>query len=786
MKMRRLCSCIMALLLAVSMPLTALADDWYLDEGSISVEANESGQTVSQGETSKNDSAPVISQSRPESGSSGNSGSGSSGNTDSAPPASSESTSNTVTITAGENTTANVTLNGVNIDASGDSGKAAVEVTGSGNVVIELDGNNTVQSGNNHAGVEKNNSGNLTITDDNKTTGSLKATGGEGGAGIGGGKGGNGSNITISGGTVNATGGENAAGIGGGGKSDGFDGGNGSNITISGGTVTAKGGISGAGIGGAMGGTGSNITISDGNVTATGGENAAGIGGGGAYGAGSGITIKGGTVNANGGTDAAGIGGGTHGNGSNITISGSTTTATGGDPQEISDDKAVGGGAGIGGGAYGTSDKISVKFTAQVTAEGKGNAANIGNGYASEATEKQKDKVDLSGLSSFGNVNGVSGSDGGYHASNGSSSSGGSSGGSFVSFFGSNSGSNSSSSPSHKTWTDVAADLGKITASDNKGNALGTVVWLNEEDTLKVTAPANNVLVTGNKADLLQLKEDGVKKINLQTNRVNVSVSNQVLDKITDSGGGFQLTADGTTVSLSSTDGNNQKTPGLKLTADKQPEKGKLQVDFLSEESKEGAGDVRESRNKTLQVSTNAPEATLTIDQKYLQTLANSEFGKLALAVGNLLATMENQLAAITAQNGSGSISIDDNSVIMYDLEFSAADSSENNKLDDVLNEINLKMENKAQGSSVLVAEVDAKAAMASASLKVPGSALQSLMDQGVEETALSVNGETTRFKNVNLGKQIEDSQVEMFVEMVDVGGSQLPFVNFRTHTDIQ
>ena len=33
MKMRRLCSCIMALLLAVSMPLTALAEDWYLENG---------------------------------------------------------------------------------------------------------------------------------------------------------------------------------------------------------------------------------------------------------------------------------------------------------------------------------------------------------------------------------------------------------------------------------------------------------------------------------------------------------------------------------------------------------------------------------------------------------------------------------------------------------------------------------------------------------------------------------------------------------------------------------
>ena len=382
-----------------------------------------------------------------------------------------------------------------------------------------------------------------------------------------------------------------------------------------------------------------------------------------------------------------------------------------------------------------------------MTATGKGNAANIGNGYDKEYEGKQQpDNVDLSGLSSFGKVNGVSGSDGGYHASNGSI----------------NSVPSIPSIVGHK-----ATGIGGLKVSDNNGNGLANE-YLLAEDALNITAPADNVLVTGNKADLLQLKEEGVKKINLQTNRVNVSVSNQVLEKITGSGESFQLTADDTTVSISSTAGNNQKNPGLKLTADKLPEKGKLQVDFRSEESKEGAGDVRESRNKTLQVSTNAPEATLSYNRKFLNALMNSEFGKLALAVGNLLATMENQLAAITAQNGSGSISIDDNSVIMYDLEFSAADSSENNKLDDVMNEIKFKMENKAQGGSVLVTEVDAKAAMASASLKVPGSALQSLMDQGVEETALSVNGETTSFKNSNLLKQIQDSRLGSTATVTD------------------
>ena len=707
----------MALLLAVSLPVTILAESWYLENGDITVNAGESGQTVSQGaQQNVSDPSPVITQHDSE-----------------------NATPNTITINADAGCTANVTLSGVNIDASkesgvnidasGDSGKAAIQTGGEGKVVIELDGNNTVQGGDGHAGVEKNNGGNLTITDENDN-GSLEANGGAGGAGIGGAYG-EGNNITISGGKVEATGGEGGAGIGGGAY------GEGSNITISGGEVTAAGGnalknengdaveiLAGAGIGGGGGtrGNGSNITISGGTVTATGGEN------------------------------AAGIGGGTRGNGNNITISGGTTTAIGGDPQKIVNgdgnvEEAPGGGAGIGGGAYGEGNNITVKYTAQVTATGKGNAANIGNGYDNKYEGKQQpDNVDLSGLSSFGKVNGVSGSDGGYHASNGSI----------------NSVPSIPNIVGHK-----ATGIGGLKVSDNNGNGLANE-YLLAEDALNITAPADNVLVTGNKADLLQLKEEGVKKINLQTNRVNVSVSNQVLDKITDSGGGFQLAADDTTVSISSTDGNNQKTPGLTLTADKQPEKGKLQVNFRLAEFKEGAGDVRESLNTTLQVSTNAPEASLSYDRKFLNPLMNSEFGKLGLAVGNLLATVDGMLGAITTVNGSGSSSIGNNTVNMNGIQFSAADSSENNKLDDVLNEIRLKMENKAQGGSTMAVEVNAKASMASASLKVPGSALQSLMDQGVEETALSVNGETTSFKNSNLLKQIQDSRLGSTATVTD------------------
>lgn len=686
----------MALLLAATMPLTAFAGTYDVAEGSVTVNASESGQTVTHGTNDAvPDSAPVITQST-------------------------ETTANTVTIHADAWATANVTLSGVNIDTSG-TGQAAVEVTGNGDVVIELDGNNTVKSGEKHAGVEKNTvaptdtvpgsgNGKLTITDENDD-GSLKANGGEGGAGIGGGAKGSASNITISGGEVTAAGG-NALKIE-----------HGDAVEI----------LAGAGIGGGGDGNGSNITISGGTVTATGGEN------------------------------AAGIGGGTGGNGSNINISGGTTTAIGGDPQKFVNgdgnvEEAPGGGAGIGGGAYGEGNNIAVKYTAQVTATGKGNAANIGNGYDKEYEgEQQPDNVDLSGLSSFGNVNGVSGSDGGYQASNGSI----------------NSVPSIPSIVGHK-----ATGIGGLKVSDNNGNGLANE-YLLAEDALNITAPADNVLVTGNKADLLQLKEEGVKKINLQTNRVNVSVSNQVLEKITGSGESFQLTADDTTVSISSTAGNNQKNPGLKMTADKLPEKGKLQVDFRSEESKEGAGDVRESLNKTLQVSTNAPQATLTCDQQYLQTLMDSEFRNLVLNVGKVLAAVDSLLAANTTVNGSGSISIGNNTVKMNGIEFSAGDSSENDKLTDLLNNIKFKTETQLhqmpqpQGSSAMVVEVNPKASLQSASLKVPGSALQSLIDQGVEATALSANGKTTSFKNSSLLKQIQDSQLGSTATVTDK-----PFAN--------
>ena len=295
MKHRRILSGLAALMLAASLPMSALAREWDIADGDITIVADNDGQKVSQGtENDISDDNPVII-----------------GN----------SATNTVSIVAEKDRTANVTLSGANIDGS-TTGNAAVSTTGEGNVSIELDGDSTLKSGSTHAGLEKNNGGSLTIADEDKN-GKLTAEGGGYGAGIGGGYNGTGSDITISGGEVKATGGSYGAGIGGGNR------GTGSDITISGGEVEAAGGTWGAGIGGGQGGSGNKIAISGGKVNATGGYAGAGIGGG-ENGDGSDIIISGGEVKATGGSYGAGIGGGCGDSGSDITISGGEVKATGG------------------------------------------------------------------------------------------------------------------------------------------------------------------------------------------------------------------------------------------------------------------------------------------------------------------------------------------------------------------------------------------------------------------------------------------------------------------------
>ena len=198
------------------------------------------------------------------------------------------STTSKLVIKGSSGTAAKVYLNDLHITVS--SG-AAVSV--SGDVDLYIEGSSVLQSGKNCAGIQKEDDGQLTIDG----SGSLEATGGESGAGIGGASGKPGNNITINGGTITASG---KAGYG-----------------------------WGAGIGGGKGQGGSNITIRSGNVKAIPGAEAAGIGGG-FKGNGTDISIEGGTVYAesgggNGGTAAIG-GGRAGGNGENIQITGGDIT----------------------------------------------------------------------------------------------------------------------------------------------------------------------------------------------------------------------------------------------------------------------------------------------------------------------------------------------------------------------------------------------------------------------------------------------------------------------------
>lgn len=339
MNIRKLLTRLVSLaLIAVFLPTVAMADTWYLEDGSITVSATKSGQNVSQGGVTKEDSAPVIR------------------NRDS-----SASTTNNVTIRADAGATANVTLEDTNIDTTGGAGPkgagdAAVRTEGAGNVNLNVELDNTLQSGNTRAGVEKGNGGNLTIGSESGS-GQLVATGGDGGAGIGGGENTGAENITITGGDIFAIGNGGGAGIGGGWDCSASD------ITITGGNVTAvgkqddPGRIGGAGIGGggsqtSNAGSGTNIKITGGRVTAVGGNYSAGIGGG--YGSnGENITISDAEVIAIGGTCSAGIGGGCRnldstaaGEGKNISISGSANVKAAGGVGDSMD----GAGAAIGAG----------------------------------------------------------------------------------------------------------------------------------------------------------------------------------------------------------------------------------------------------------------------------------------------------------------------------------------------------------------------------------------------------------------------------------------------------
>jgi len=158
--------------------------------------------------------------------------------------------------------TANITLSNVSINLN-NTGFAAFDMTGA-TVNLTLVGDNVLNSGASRAGLQSPSGSTLSING----TGSLIATGGNSGAGIGGGSSSASGNISILSGTIIAKGGSSgtSAGIGGGDSSGSEE------IKISGGTITANGSMYGPGIGTSSSTLRGNIIISGGVITANSGS----------------------------------------------------------------------------------------------------------------------------------------------------------------------------------------------------------------------------------------------------------------------------------------------------------------------------------------------------------------------------------------------------------------------------------------------------------------------------------------------------------------------------------
>ena len=357
MKLKRFLSSVIALVLMASLPMSVFAADWYLEDGDITVSADGSGQTVSQGGSAPvADDAPVIKQ------------------RDSA-----AATGSAITINTSGDATANVTIEDVNISSSGD----AIDV-GSSSANITLEGDNKIFSESGSAlhvsdgdvtitgsgsleaeiGGSYNDNAKIGSHDDEDMSGKIHITGSAtvtteddrknvffgDGAGIGSGEDGNMSgSITIDeNAKVNAFSQENGAGIG-----SGEDGNMSGSITISGNAqVTAGSDSSGAGIGTGDSDTASTKSEMSGTIT---------IGG----------NAK---VTAWSESGGAGIGSGEESDVSGtITIGGSAQVTAG------SDDESAGIGSGNDGSITSTG-RIIIRDNAKVTAIGEDEGAGIGAG----------------------------------------------------------------------------------------------------------------------------------------------------------------------------------------------------------------------------------------------------------------------------------------------------------------------------------------------------------------------------------------------------------------------
>lgn len=144
MKLKRTIISIVALMLAVCLMPTALAATWYLEDGDITVIADENGQSVKQGSNSAvADSDTVISQRDSE-----------------------KATDNTITVSTEGDAEANITIKDINIASGADS---AIDV-GDSNLNLTVEGENKLNADGDSAALRVS-SGDLTIDG----TGSLTA-----------------------------------------------------------------------------------------------------------------------------------------------------------------------------------------------------------------------------------------------------------------------------------------------------------------------------------------------------------------------------------------------------------------------------------------------------------------------------------------------------------------------------------------------------------------------------------------------------------------------------------
>lgn len=144
MKLKRTIISIVALMLAVCLMPTALAATWYLEDGDITVIANENGQSVKQGSNSAvADSDTVITQRDSE-----------------------KATDNTITVSTEGDAEANITIKDINIASGADS---AIDV-GDSNLNLTVEGENKLNADGDSAALRVS-SGDLTIDG----TGSLTA-----------------------------------------------------------------------------------------------------------------------------------------------------------------------------------------------------------------------------------------------------------------------------------------------------------------------------------------------------------------------------------------------------------------------------------------------------------------------------------------------------------------------------------------------------------------------------------------------------------------------------------